>query len=142
LARRGRVRSARCAGHPGRGRCDGACAEASWGTPDAGGVYSTAASRCRCTCAAEHSGAAHFKKYCVHTIEDAAQAASCAQERKMREISLMAATALVTALLTAWGMYTVGTGMPAASKAAPASMSVLQMMRDAKNLPEQRYDAF
>jgi hypothetical protein len=60
----------------------------------------------------------------------------------MREISLMAATALVTALLTAWGMYTVGTGMPAASKAAPASMSVLQMMRDAKNLPEQRYDAF
>ena len=60
----------------------------------------------------------------------------------MREISLMAATALVTALLTVWSMHTVGTGTPAASKTAPASVSVLQMMRDAKNLPEQRYDAY
>jgi hypothetical protein len=38
-------------------------------------------------------------------------------------------------------MHTVGTGMPAKATAASASMNVMQMMRDAKNLPEQSYDA-
>jgi len=50
----------------------------------------------------------------------------------MREISLMAATALITALIT---------GMPAKTTAASTSMNIMQMMRDAKNLPEQSYDA-
>ncbi|HEU0062190.1 MAG TPA: hypothetical protein VFR19_20085 [Hyphomicrobiaceae bacterium] len=59
----------------------------------------------------------------------------------MREISLMAATAVITALITAWSMHTVGTGMPSKATAASSSMSVMQMMRDAKNLPEQSFDA-
>jgi hypothetical protein len=63
------------------------------------------------------------------------------EESQMREISLMAATAAVTALITAWSMHTVGTGMPANTTAASTSMNIMQMMRDAKNLPEQSYDA-
>jgi hypothetical protein len=59
----------------------------------------------------------------------------------MREISLITATALITALITAWSMHTVGTGMPAKATAASTSMDIMQMMRDAKNLPEQSYDA-
>jgi hypothetical protein len=59
----------------------------------------------------------------------------------MREISLMAATAVITALITAWSMHTVGTSMPANTTAASTSMNIMQMMRDAKNLPEQSYDA-
>jgi len=59
----------------------------------------------------------------------------------MREISLMAATALITALITAWSMHTVGTGMPSNTTAASSSMNIMQMMRDAKNLPEQSFDA-
>ena len=59
----------------------------------------------------------------------------------MRQISLMAATAVITALVTAWSMHTVGTGMPANTTAASTSMNIMQMMRDAKNLPEQSYDA-
>ena len=59
----------------------------------------------------------------------------------MRDISLMAATAIVTAMITAWSMHTVGSGMPSKTTAASSSMSIMQMMRDAKNLPEQSFDA-
>jgi hypothetical protein len=64
------------------------------------------------------------------------------EEIKMREISLIAATALITAVITAWSMHAVGTGATAKTKFAPASMNILQMMRDAKELPQESYDAF
>jgi hypothetical protein len=60
----------------------------------------------------------------------------------MREIALIAATALITALITAWGMHALGTSAPAKTSFAPASMNVMQLMRDAKALPEEYYDAF
>ena len=60
----------------------------------------------------------------------------------MRDISLIAATALVTALITAWSMHGLSTGAPAKTGLAPASMNVMQMMRDAKGLPEEYHDAF
>jgi len=39
-------------------------------------------------------------------------------------------------------MHAIGTVAPQKSVAASASMNVMQMMRDAKDLPVQRYDAF
>jgi hypothetical protein len=60
----------------------------------------------------------------------------------MRDISMIAVTALITAIMTIWSMHAVGTGTPQRSTAASASMNIMQMMRDTKNLPEQRYDAF
>ena len=56
----------------------------------------------------------------------------------MRKISLLAATAAITALFTAWSMQTV---VPAKTTEASTSMNIMQMMRDAKNLPEESYDA-
>jgi hypothetical protein len=64
------------------------------------------------------------------------------EEINMRDISLIAATALITALITAWSMHALGTSAPAKPSFAPASMNVMQMMRDAKGLPEEYYDAF
>ncbi|HJZ30424.1 MAG TPA: hypothetical protein VKF35_04935 [Hyphomicrobiaceae bacterium] len=59
----------------------------------------------------------------------------------MREISLMAATAVITALITAWSMHPVGTD--GAQKATVGSApTVMQMMRNVRNLPEQSYDAY
>jgi len=60
----------------------------------------------------------------------------------MRELLLIAATALITALITAWSMHALGTSAPMRSSLAPASMNIMQMMRDVKGLPQDNYDAF
>jgi hypothetical protein len=39
-------------------------------------------------------------------------------------------------------MHALGTSAPAKTSFAPASMNVMQMMRAAKGLPEESYDAF
>ena len=48
----------------------------------------------------------------------------------MRELTLIAATALITAIVTVWSMHALGTGAPAKTTAASASMSVMQMMKE------------
>ena len=58
----------------------------------------------------------------------------------MREISLTAATAVITASITAWSMHTVGTGTPANTTAASTSMNIMQMMRMPKTFPSKSYD--
>jgi hypothetical protein len=58
----------------------------------------------------------------------------------MRELTLIAGTALITALVTVWSMHAVGTGAPARTTAASAAVSVMQMMKESKNLPEQSFD--
>jgi hypothetical protein len=58
----------------------------------------------------------------------------------MRETSIVAATAVITALITIWSMHALGTGMPGKPTADATSYSVMQMMRDAKGLPDQSYD--
>ena len=61
----------------------------------------------------------------------------------MREkISLITVTALITALITAWSMHALGTSAPAKTTFAPASMNIMQMMRNAKDLPSEHFDAF
>ena len=60
----------------------------------------------------------------------------------MRDISMIAATALITAIATIWSLHAVGTTTPQKPAAAGASMNFMQMMRDAKRLPTERYDAF
>ena len=60
----------------------------------------------------------------------------------MRDIFMIAATALITAIATIWSLHAVGTTRPQKPAAAEASMTIMQMMRDAKGLPTQRYDAF
>jgi hypothetical protein len=62
------------------------------------------------------------------------------KEMQMRELTLITATALITALITVWSMHALGTGAPAKTTAASASMSVMQMMKESKNLPEQSFD--
>jgi len=60
----------------------------------------------------------------------------------MRDLSMIAATALITAIATIWSLHAIGTVAPHQPIAASASMNVMQMMREAKDLPVQRYDAF
>ena len=59
----------------------------------------------------------------------------------MRKIAMIAATAVITALVTAWTMHAVSTTSPAKAMAATPSLNVMQMMRGAKNLPVESYDA-
>ena len=56
----------------------------------------------------------------------------------MRKISLLVATAAITALITAWSMQTV---VPAKMTEASTSINIIEMMRNAINLPEQSFDA-
>ncbi len=58
----------------------------------------------------------------------------------MRKIAIIAGTAVITAL-TVWSMYTVSTTSPAVAIASTPSLNIVQMMRDAKGLPVQSYDA-
>jgi len=62
-------------------------------------------------------------------------------ERTMRKINMIAATAVITALITIWSMYAVSTTAPAKVAAPTPSLNIMQMMRDAKGLPEESYDA-
>ena len=58
----------------------------------------------------------------------------------MREIAIIAGTAVITAL-TVWSMHAVSTTSPAIAIASTPSLNIMQMMHDAKNLPVQSYDA-
>jgi hypothetical protein len=63
----------------------------------------------------------------------------------MRDISVIFATALVTATITILSMNAISsTTSKRMSNAthAPASVDVMQMMKDAKELPNQNYDAY
>ena len=59
----------------------------------------------------------------------------------MRKFVMIAATVVITALITAWSMYEVSTTSPANATASTASLNIMQMMRDAKDLPVEAYDA-
>jgi UDP-N-acetylglucosamine enolpyruvyl transferase len=63
----------------------------------------------------------------------------------MRDISVIFATALVTATITILSMNAISSTtskrMSNATR-APASVDVMQMMKDAKELPNQNYDAY
>ena len=56
----------------------------------------------------------------------------------MRKIAIIAATTVMTAL-TVWSMYAIST-TSVATGASP-SLNIMQMMRDAKNLRVESYDA-
>jgi len=59
----------------------------------------------------------------------------------MRKFVMIAATVVITALIAAWSMYAVSTTSPAKATASAASLNIMQMMRDAKDLPVEAYDA-
>jgi len=59
----------------------------------------------------------------------------------MRKFAMIAATAVITALITAWSMYAASTTWPAKATASTTSLNIMQMMRDAKDLPVEAYDA-
>jgi hypothetical protein len=59
----------------------------------------------------------------------------------MRKISMIAATALTTAVITVWSVHAVRTASPAKAMASTPSLNIMQMMRDAKDLPVESYDA-
>ena len=56
----------------------------------------------------------------------------------MQKISLLVAIAAITALITAWSMQTV---VPAKTTEASTSINIIELMRNAKTLPEQSFDA-
>jgi len=58
----------------------------------------------------------------------------------MRKIAMTAATAVITALITVWSMYP-GSTNSATARASTTSLNIMQMMRNAKDLPVERYDA-
>jgi hypothetical protein len=60
----------------------------------------------------------------------------------MRDIAMIAATAMITALVTIWSMHAFGTTAPTTPTASRASMSIMQMMRNAKNLPDESFPAY
>jgi hypothetical protein len=55
-------------------------------------------------------------------------------------------TALITAMVASWGTTVIIAHSPKTTGAATAtasnSIDVMQMMRDAKNLQEEKYDAY
>ena len=59
----------------------------------------------------------------------------------MRKIALIAVTAVITALITAWSMYAVSTTSSAIATTSMPTLNIMQMMRDAKDLPVESYDA-
>jgi hypothetical protein len=61
----------------------------------------------------------------------------------MRQTVIVAATALVSALIAIWGTTVIIAHAPrnSAPAAAATSIGVTEMMKNAKNLPEEKYDA-
>ena len=59
----------------------------------------------------------------------------------MRKLAMVAATAVITALVTIWSMHAVSTTTPAKAMVATPSLNIMQMMRNDKDLPEESYDA-
>ena len=59
----------------------------------------------------------------------------------MHRIAMIAATAAITALIAAWTMYGLSTTSPAKAIATTPSLNIMQMMREAKDLPVESYDA-
>ena len=62
----------------------------------------------------------------------------------MRQTFIVAATiAVVTAIVAIWGATVIIEHSPKHTTAGPVSKSidVMQIMKDAKNLPEERFDA-
>jgi len=59
----------------------------------------------------------------------------------MRKLAMVAATAVITALVTIWSMHAVSTTTPAKAMVATPSLNIMQMMRNAKDLPVESYDA-
>jgi hypothetical protein len=62
----------------------------------------------------------------------------------MRQTFIVAATiAVVTAIVAIWGATVIIAHSPKQTNAGPVSKSidVMQIMKDAKNLPEERFDA-
>lgn len=61
----------------------------------------------------------------------------------MRQTVIVVTTALVIAIAAIWGTTVITASSPRTTNAAPASASidVMQMMKDAKNLPHQQFDA-
>jgi hypothetical protein len=62
----------------------------------------------------------------------------------MRQISIVLATAVITTTVALAGVLAVNpnTTRPGAVVRTSAPVDVLQMMKDAKDLPEQSYQAF
>jgi len=63
----------------------------------------------------------------------------------MRQISIIVATALVTATVTILSMNAISSTTskrPGNVTHALGSVEVMQMMKDAKELPNQNYDAY
>ena len=71
--------------------------------------------------------------------QDQQSTTSC-EERTMRKIAMIATTAVITALITVWSMYPVNTTSAIATTSTP-SLNIMQMMRNAKDLPVESYDA-
>ncbi len=59
----------------------------------------------------------------------------------MRNSTIIVATAVTTALITVWSMHAVSTTSPAKAMASVPSLNIMQMTRDAKDLPVQSYEA-
>ena len=59
----------------------------------------------------------------------------------MHKLGMVATTAIITALIAIGSMHAVSTTTPAKAMLATPSLNVMQMMRNAKNLPVESYDA-
>ncbi len=59
----------------------------------------------------------------------------------MRNITIIVATAVTTALITVWSMHAVSTASQAKAMASTPSLNIMQMTRNAKDLPVDSYDA-
>jgi hypothetical protein len=61
----------------------------------------------------------------------------------MRQFIAIAATAIISAVVASWGTTVIMADVAHKASVAPeaASIDIMQMMRSAKNLPEERYDA-
>jgi hypothetical protein len=64
------------------------------------------------------------------------------QESEMRQALIIGVTVFLTATLTAITMNVIhGSADGQVTRYAPASMDIMDMMKNAKNLPSEKYDA-
>ncbi len=59
----------------------------------------------------------------------------------MHKLAMVATIAIISALVSISSMQAISTTSPAKAMVATPSLNIMQMMRNAKNLPAESYDA-
>jgi hypothetical protein len=60
----------------------------------------------------------------------------------MRQTTIVAITALITTIVAIWGTSVIDSPRKASAAPASGAIDVMQMMKDARHLPDQQFSAY